>query len=295
MGAETVVHDISRALLEGCHIATYSYIKPGSVHRLRIDSSAPHMMSSCIGITEYIIKAIELGKRVRRGELAATGLNLGKLFGKALREAYRWTSYNPYPDVIVPTITNALILSYVEPDSIVRESGDLKKALSLFIGGTRWSDVKEFMNALNSIGRSKMSDHLRNSGLTYSQALVEEVSLDEAFRILGSRWPGFLASSYRETILFDLVKKAMDYYKKYHDGNNTAIALYLDIIGNRFPGWAKEMINKAFEEGLMASKEGSKILFQLDLKLRKQGYCYDEYVPLLIAVLQLAIYEGMRI
>ncbi len=290
-----MVHEISRALLEGCHIAIYSYIKPGGVHRLRIDPSASYMMSSCIGVTEYIIKAIELGQRVRRGELAATGLDLGKLFGKALREAYRWTSYHPYPDIVVPTITNALILSYVEPDSIIRESGDLRRALSLFIGSTRWRDVREFMNALNSIGRSDMNDHLRNSGLTYSQALVEEVSLDEAFRILGSRWPGFLASCSRETILFDLVKKAMEYYRKYRDGNNTTIALYLNIVGNKLPGWAKEMVDKAFEEGLMASKEGSKILFQLDIKLRKHGVSFEEYISLLVAVLQLAIYEGLRI
>ena len=290
-----MVYEISRALLEGCHIAIYSYIKPGSVHRLRIDPSASHMMSSCIGITEYIIKAIELGQRVRRGELAATGLDLGRLLGKALREAYRWTSYHPYPDIVVPTITNALILSYVEPDSIIRESGDLRRALSLFIGGTRWRDVREFMNALNSIGRSDMNDHLRSSGLTYSQALVEEVSLDEAFRILGSRWPGFLASSPRETILFDLVKKTMEYYRKYRDGNNTAIALYLDIVGNRLPNWAKEEVKKAFEQGLMASKEGSKILFQLDLRIRKQGLGFEEYTPLLAAVMQLAVYEGLRI
>ncbi|RLG83005.1 MAG: hypothetical protein DRO40_06055 [Thermoprotei archaeon] len=290
-----MVYEISRALLEGCHIAIYSYIKPGSVHRLRIDPSASHMMSSCIGITEYIIKAIELGQRVRRGELAATGLDLGRLLGKALREAYRWTSYHPYPDIIIPTITNALILSYVEPDSIIRESGDLRRALSLFIGGTRWRDVREFMNALNSIGRSDMNDHLRSSGLTYSQALVEEVSLDETFRILGSRWPGFLASSPRETILFDLVKKTMEYYRKYRDGNNTAIALYLYIVGNRLPNWAKEEVKKAFEQGLMASKEGSKILFQLDLRIRKQGLGFEEYTPLLAAIMQLAVYEGLRI
>ncbi len=290
-----MVYEVFRALLEGCHLAIYSYIKPGGVHRLRIDPVATHMMSSCLGVSEHIMKAIELGQRVRRGELAATGLDLGRLLGKALREAYRWTSYHPYPDVIVPTITNALILSYVEPDSVIREAGDLRRALSLFIGGTRWRDVREFMNALSSIGREEMNDHLRSSGLTYSQALVEEVSLDEAFRVLGSRWPGFLASCSRETILFDLVKKAMEYYRRYRDGNNAAIALYLDMIGNRLPGWAKEMVDKALEEGLMASKEGSKILFQLDLKLRRHGVSFGEYTSLLVAVLQLAIYEGLRI
>lgn len=290
-----MVYEISRALIEGCHLAIYSYIKPGGIHRLRIDPSASYMMSTCISIIEYAMRVIELGQRVKRGGLAATGLDLGKVLGKALREAYRWTNYHPYPDIIVPTITNALILSYVEPDSIIRESGDLRRALSLFIGGTRWRDVREFMNALSSIGRNDMNDHLRSTGLTYSQALVEETSLDEVFRILGSKWPGFLASSSRETILFDLVKKAIEYYRKYRDGNNTAVALYLSIVLDKLPKWAKDIVDKAFEEGLMASKDGSKLLFQLDLKLRKQGISFENYTPLLVAVLQLAVYEGLRI
>ncbi len=290
-----MVYEIGRAIIEGCHIAVYSSIKPGSIHRLRIDPASTYMMSSCIGVAEHIARAIELGEKVRRGELAAAGLDIGRMLGKALREAYRWTSYHAYPDIIVPSLTNALILSYTEPDSVIRESGNLRKALSLFIGGTRWADVRELMNALQSIGWEEMANHLRSSGITYSQALVEGVSLDEAFRVLGSRWPGFLASCSRETTLFELAKKAMEYYKKHRDANNTAIALYLDMVRAKMPTWALDDIDKAIGEGLMASKEGSKILFQLDLKLRKKGIHFDEYTPLLAAVLQLAVYEGLRV
>ncbi len=290
-----LTHEITRAIVEGCHLAIYSSIKPGSIHRLRLDSSAYYMMSSCLSVIDYVEKAIEIGEKVRRGELAATSVEIGRLVGKALREAYRWTSYHPYPDVVVPSITNALILSYVEPEDVVRESGELRKALEIFIGGSRWRDVRELVNALKSIGADDMVEHMVSSGITYSQALTEGLSLAEAFSVLGSRWPGFLASTPREHVVFDYVKKLIEYYKRYRDGVNSVVALYLDIVKPRLPEWARRDVDKAFSEGLMASREGSKTLFNLDLRLRKQGISFEEYTPLLVATTQLCVYEGLRV
>ena len=86
----------------------------------------------------------------------------------------------------------------------------------------------------------------------------------------------------------------MEYYRRYRDANNAIIALYLDMISPRLPNWAKDMAGKAIEEGLMATKTGSKTLFNMDLRLRKEGYIFDEYIPLLTGVAQLAVYEGLR-
>ncbi len=287
--------EIIRSIIEGCHIAVYSSIKPGTVHRLRLDNTAMYMVSSCIGIIDYLEKAIEMGRRVKKGELAATGLDIGKLIGKALREAYRWTTYHPYPDVIVPSITNALILSYVEPDNVIRQAGELRRALELFIGGSRWRDVRELINALKSIGYNDMVEHLYSTGITYSQALTEGVSLSEAFSVLGSRWPGFLAVSPKEYVVYEYLKQLIEYYQKIRDGENAVIATYLSIIKSKLPTWAIKEVEKAFQEGLMKTKEGGKILFNLDMKLRRQGIEFLEYTPLLIAITQLAVYEGLRL
>ncbi len=290
-----MTHEITRAIIEGCHLAVYSSIKPGCIHRLRLDGKTYYMVSSCLGVVDYIEKAVEIGEKVRRGELAAAGLEIGKLLGKALREAYRWTSYKPYPDIVVPSIVNASVLSYVEPEDIVRESGELRKALELFIGGTRWRDVRELANALKSINAGDMVDHMASAGITYSQALTEGLTLADAFNVLGSRWPGFLAVTPREHIVYDYVKKLMEYYRRYRDGVNSIIAVYLEMIKSKLPKWALEYVEKAFNEGLMASRSGSKLLFELDLKLRKNNIVYDQYIGLLVAVTQLCVYEGLRV
>ncbi len=286
--------EIVRAIIEGTHLAVYSSIKPGGVHRLRLDIEAHALMSSCISVLDYIVKAIELGESVKKGNLAATSINLGNLYARALREAYRWLGRNVRSDVIVPSITNALILSYTEPESVIEEAGNLRKALNIFINGTKWRDVREFINALRSVGEEEKVTHLQDTGITYSQALAEGVNLGEAFNSLSSKWPGFIAVNPRETLVFDMVKKLMEYYRYYKEPNNAIIRLYIDLISPRIPSWAKELFDKAIENKLMATKEGGKLLFEIDLKLRKSGYIYDNYIPLLIAITQLAVYEGLR-
>ncbi|MCD6488366.1 MAG: triphosphoribosyl-dephospho-CoA synthase [Desulfurococcales archaeon] len=288
-----MIANILRSIMEGAHLAIYSSIKPGGVHRLRIDATAYNMMSSCISVMEYIVKAMDIGEKVRRGDLAANSIGLGRLLARAIREAYRWNR-NTYVDIIVPSITNALILSYVEPDSVIRRAGELRRALDIMIGGTRWRDIREFMDALRSIGDSEKIEHLRDTGISYSQAMAQGLSLSDAFNTLASKWPGFLVSTPRDQSSLDYVKTIMEYYRRYRDANNAIIALYLDMISPRLPNWAKDMAGKAIEEGLMATKTGSKTLFNMDLRLRKEGYIFDEYIPLLTGVAQLAVYEGLR-
>ncbi|WFO75418.1 hypothetical protein J4526_00490 [Desulfurococcaceae archaeon MEX13E-LK6-19] len=285
---------ILRSVVEGVHLAVYSSIKPGGIHRLRLDEEAYKMMSSCTSTIEYIMKAIELGERVRRGELAATGINLGGLYAKALREAYRWLGRGVYPDIIIPSLTNALILSYTEVESVLEDLGSVKRARSIFIDGSQWRDVRELMNALKTIGAEQMVTHLQEVGLTYTHALTESTGLTEVFNTLSSKWPGFITVNPRDDTVFNLVRKLMEYNREYSDFNSAIVRLYLEIIKPRLPDWALKYVEEALNHKLMDTREGSKILFNLDLKLRKEGFTYDQYIPLLAAVLQLAVYDGFR-
>lgn len=289
------VYRMLRALLEGCHLGIYSYIKPGGVHRLRLSEAPFNMMSSCIGAIEFIEKALSYGELVRKGSLAAGGIELGKLLSKALRESYIWTNYKVYPDIVIPTVVNALILSHTEPESILRNMSNLRKSLAAFVGGSRWRDVREVINALRAVGREDVVDHASSYGISPAKGFIEEVSLEEFFKVLGSKWPGFLAICSKEDVLYNGVKAALEYYEKYRDANSAAIATYIELVNPRLPEWAKQEAAEALRKGLMTTREGASVLFRLDQRLVKEGFSFDEYVPLLASVMQLAIYEGMRI
>ncbi len=288
-------YTIVKSMLSGVHLAVYSTIKPGALHRLRVESSTEHILSNVISVIDFIVDATDIGEKVRRGDLAATSFELGKFLGKCMREAYRWNMHHVYPDFFIPQIIYTIAISHADPDSVIKDSGKIRRSLGIFLGSRNWREIKYFMDTLRSIHRTDMYEHLTLSGITHVGMIETGVSFHDVFRILGSKWPGFLSLDLNSLDVFEYVKKLLEYYRQYNDANNAVIALYLDMIYPKLPKWAKEKIDEARKEGLMASKEGSKKLFEVDLKLRKHGISYDEYIGLLAVIVGLGIYEGIRL
>ncbi|ADI31197.1 hypothetical protein [Staphylothermus hellenicus] len=285
---------ILKSMIEGVHLSVYAAIKPGAIHRLRLDKRIEYYVSNTIAAINHIIDAIEYGEKIRRGDLAATSLGLGRLLSKGLREAYRWLPNNVYPSFIVPQIIYSLAISHSDIDSIIKDHGKLVRSLDLFISTTSWKEIKYFIDALKGVHREDMYEHLSSAGISHIAGIGEGVSFRDVFRVLGSKWYAFISLDTRESKTYEYVKKLLDYYRKFRDANNAIIALYLEMIMPRLPSWAKPYVEEAFKEGLMASRVGSKKLFELDLKLRKHGVSFNEYVGLLGIITGLAVYEGLR-
>ncbi len=283
-----------KSIVQGVHLAVYSTIKPGGLHRLRLESSIDHIYSNLLSSLEYLVEATKLGERVRRGELAATHLGMGQLLARSLREAYRWNPHHVYPDYIVPEIIYAFALSYAEPDSVIHDYGKIRKALDLVLMNRNWREIKGFIDALKSVHREDMYDHLQRVDVTGITSLRGEASFTDVFRALGSRWPAFRSLDIHEKIVKEYVKKLLEYYQRFGDANNALIMLYLDMVRDKMPEWAHSYIDEAISNGLMASREGSKKLFELDIKLRKNHIGFEEYTGLLAIIAALAVYEGLR-
>ncbi len=285
---------IVKSFMEGVHLAVYSSIKPGCYHRLSLDKDARYLVSSLVSVIDYLDQASMIGEKIRRGELAAPHASWGTLLGKALREAYRWIPDHVFPDIIVPHIMYASVLAYTDVDSIVKDSGKIRRTLNIFLHGTGWRDIKVFIDALRSIHRYDIVDHLRTSGIDHVHALESGMTLEDVFRVLGSKWPGFMSLDTRYTELFDHVKRLIEYNRKYSDPESAVVATYLDLIEKRLPSWAEKMVEEARNNGLMTSREGSKMLFNIDLRLRKEKRLFREYIGLVAIITSLAIYEGLR-
>ncbi|MCD6301245.1 MAG: hypothetical protein J7L82_04160 [Staphylothermus sp.] len=286
---------ILKSMIEGTHLAIYSTIKPGGYHRLMIEPGIDHLLSNTISATDHIIEAIEVGEKIRKGELAATSFNLGQLLARSLREAYRWLPHRVEPSFIIPQIIYSLAISHSDIDSVVNDAGKLKKSLELFLSKRNWREIKYFLESLKSIHRTDMYDHIISAGgISHIMGIEGEISFNDIFRVLGSKWPAFTSLDLREFSIVEYVKKLMEHYRKYQNANNAVIALYLEIIYPKLPSWAKELVDEAIREGLMTGKAGSKKLFELDLKLRKQNVLFHEYTGLLAIITSLAVYEGLR-
>lgn len=285
---------ILKSMIEGVHLSVYATIKPGAIHRLRLDKKIEYYVSNTLSIADFIIEAIKYGEKVRRGDLAATNVGLGRLLAKSLREAYRWLPRNVYPSFIVPQIMYSLAISHSDIDSVIRDSGKLIRSLDLFLSTPSWKEIKSFIDTLRGVRREDMYEHLSSAGISHIAGIEGSISFRDVFRVLGSKWYAFISLDTKENKVLEYVKKLLEYYKKYGDASSAIIALYLEMVKPKLPSWAKPYVEQAFREGLMASKEGSKKLFELDLRLRKHGISYDEYTGLLGIVTGLAVYEGLR-
>jgi len=282
-----------KSILQGMHLAVYSTIKPGGLHRLRLEGGVDQVYSSILSVSDYLLEATSLGVKVRRGELAATHMGFGKLLAKALREAYRWNPKHVYPDYIVPSMVYAFAIAYSEPESIISDYGKVKRGLELVLYSRNWREIKSFIDSLRSVHREDMYQHLTMTGYTGLGAIRGEASFHDIFSTLASKWPGYRSLDLREGIS-RYVKKLLEYYHEYNDANNALIKLYIDLVIPRMPEWARRELEEAVSEGLMLTKEGSKKLFNIDLKLRREGVGFEEYTAFLGVVAGLAVYEGFR-
>lgn len=285
---------IVKSIIQGAHLAIYSSIKPGSHHKLKLDPEIDILMSNLYSAIDFLVEAVEAGERIRRGELAVTGLELGNMLSKALRESYRWNGGRVYPSIIVPEIIYSIALSHSDIDSVLSESGKLRKSLELVLSISRWSDIKRFLEALKAVEREDMFRHLESAGVTQLSGVEGQVNYHEVFRVLGSRWYGFLSLDTYEYRVIDYVKELLNYYKKYGNAENAIIALYLNIIRDKIPDYAKKLVDEAFQNNLMLSRDGAKKLYELDNLFRKNNIVFNEYTGLLAIVASLAVFEGLR-
>ena len=281
-------------MIEGVHLAVYSSIKPGCIHRLRLDRLAQKIVSNTISVIEHIIEAIDYGKKVRHGEIALTGVNIGRLLAKALRESYRWNGGEVYPSTIIPQIIYSLALGHANIDTFLRESGKVKQSLNNILGISKWSEIRQLLDALKSVHRNDMYEHLESAGITQLSGIEGGVSFAEIFRVLGSRWPAFTSLDMIDYRVPEYVKKMFEYYKLYGSAEYAVVALYLDLIVDKAPQWARKDIEEIIKSRALATREGAKKLFEIDTRMRREGVSFNDYVGLLAIVSALAVYDGLR-
>jgi len=282
-------------MIEGVYLAVYSSVKPGCYHRFRLDDNGFSVVSSTLSIIDYINKALEYGDKARRGEIALSSVGVGQLVAKALREAYRWLGERVYPSTIIPQLVYALALGHSNAESFTEDLGKIRNSLSIILSINKWSEVKQILEALKSIRKNDMYEHVVSAGVTPLTGIEGSTSLAEVFRVLSSRWPAFTALDLSEYRMPDYVKKLLEYRKHYSNPETAITALYLDLVKHKMPEWAVKEIEDVVKTTGLDSRESFKKLLEIDGKLRRSGVVFDDYVGLLAMITALAIIDGFRI
>jgi hypothetical protein len=285
--------NIAKTLIHGAVVGLNAYIKPGGIHRYSPGTLFDEVLCNLIFITGNVADAIELGDKVRRGELAASSIGYKKLLVDPLKEVFR-TCNIVHPQFIVPLIIGGVVLGISGVESILEESSKFKRALELIMLNGAWSDIKNFIDALRTIGRHDMYDHLKESSYVDIAILKTSVNLNEICKALGSRWKGFLIIEIHEGMLFTYLKRLQEIYKSERSLYHSIIKLYMELIKPYIPSTLIERVKNAELCGYMKTQECAKIMYELELLFRKSKLVFNDISEVVILIAAFGSFEGLK-
>jgi len=285
--------NIAKDLIEGAVIGLNAYIKPGGVHRYAPGVLFDEILCNLISIIDSLAEAVDIGSRVRRGELAASSIGYRKLIADPLKEVFR-TCSSVHPQYVVPLVVGGAALGLSGVESILEESSKFKKALELIVTGGSWSDIKYFVETLKTIGRQDMYDHLRDSGYADIAILKTATNLNEVCKILGSKWKGFLVIEIHEGPLFTYLKRLQEIYRSEKKLSHSVIALYMELVKPHLPPSLIDKAKSAESCGYMKSTECAKIMYELDLTLRKSKLVFNDISEVVTLIAAFGSFEGFK-
>lgn len=285
--------NIAKTIVRGAVIGLNAYVKPGGLHRLSPVKLFDEVLCNILSSMEHLVEAYDLGEQVRKGEIAATGIDYSKVYSGILREAFR-TCGTVHPQYVVPLSVYALVLGLSGVESVIEESTKFKKALDTVNAVSKWSDLKQFIELLKTIGRSDMFEHLQSLGYTQLTLLKSGVSFNDLFRVLGSKWRGFTLIESREGAVFGYLKKLMDYHKNYKAQDLAIIAFYMDLVRPNIPQQFQERIQSVESCKYMATAECAKQMYELDMLFRKNKLLFEWASEITVLITALGAYEGLK-
>lgn len=291
MGIEMKEHiQIAKDLVKGALLGLNTYIKPGGLHRLIPNRVVDEIACNLIVSFDHIVESIKLGEMIREGEISATGVDYGRVYASALRDLYRECN-STHPQYVIPLMVLGFSIKLAEVESIIQESSKFKRALETINAVNKWGDLKQFIETLKTIGREDMYNHLQSTGYTQIALLKSGISFNDLFRVLSSKWRGFLLIDSRETALFSYLKRIVDLNKEYKNPESALIAFYTELIRTHIPSSLQDKVKKIEECKYSTTAECLKNMYELDTHLRKSGYSFDWASEITILISALNSFE----
>ncbi|MEM1627966.1 MAG: hypothetical protein QXP02_00010 [Desulfurococcaceae archaeon] len=284
---------IARQLIHGAIKGLNAYIKPGGLHRIKPKRVFDEIICNLITTLDSVVEGIELGDKIRKGELSLAGLDQGKLLSKAIREIYRNCNV-VHPQYVIPLIVGGIAIGLSNAENILEDWGKLKKAMDMICSINRWNELKQLIETLRAVGRVDMYEHLQSTGISQITIIRMGASFDDLYRVLSSKWPGFSVIESRENILYNNIKRLVDINREYQSLNHSIIALYMEMIESRVPVNLKNKLHEVRKYKYMQTAEGVKMLYELDILFKKNGISFEDVTEVITMLSAYASFEGLK-
>lgn len=282
----------AKTLVRGAITGLNAYIKPGGLHRLAPLRVFDEVTCNLVVLVDHIAEAILTGERVRKGEIASTGVDYGRLFSSALKDAFR-SCGTVHPQYVVPLLAIGVSIGLSGVESILDESAKFKKAIETINSVSKWGDIKQFIDVLKVVNRDDMYEHLQSLGYTQLALLRSGITFNDLYRALSSRWRGFSVVDAREGAVFTYLKELNDLYKEYKSLASTSVALYMELVKPHLPQQFKGKVDEA-KNCKYTTPECAKLMYELDLLFRRNKLVFEWASEIVVLTSSLGSFEGLK-
>ncbi len=165
-------------------------VKPGTVHRLRLDPDYEVRLAEVTVVSRYLDEAYERGRMLAAGRVDARSLGLGRLFSQAVRDVFEFTEEKPLAGLAFAALGASVVVGYSSETG--REVADeFKRLARLLVYGTGSEDTLAFLDGLEAIGYADALLELDKAGISRRLISLEDLPLGEVLEKIQSVDTGF--------------------------------------------------------------------------------------------------------
>ncbi len=180
---EEEVIRLSRLLL----LTLSTPIKPGTIHRLRLDNIFEQALEEAVYIISHAEDAYRRGVELRRGERSLHSLGIGKVIQSSLARAFEHLERRPLVGLHVAVHTSALLLGY--------GGGEGYRSLLDGVKMLYRIGSDDVIAVINGMEASSLGDEVRfldSKGITRRSITLQGTSLGDFYEVMSILDTGFL-------------------------------------------------------------------------------------------------------
>lgn len=276
---------VLRKVVGSVHLAAYSYIKPGAMHRYSSGPQPYNYVHIALSLSNEVYRLAVDVDRACRGEIGLPDIRLGQTLSRSLREGLVSLGVLAPLDMVLSIIFSALALSHGYSRKEQKPSGYLK-ALYDVLSATTIRDTLEFYDTLRRMGYSEV-EYLELQGYTRGYIEVEGYRLIDIIRPLSSKHKLFNYVQPHNRFIVDVAETIIEDYEAGKDLNNAVVRGYIELL-RREENSLAERLEEALRLKLTRTRDGLRLLYNLDQELRKSGRSFDGLIPVLVLTVSIA-------
>ncbi len=280
--SEDLVSSILRDYIRSLHLAVYSYLKPGSLHRFAPTGECEVLFECCSIIVPQLSSIIRKSLMIGRGGATIPSIEVGNAIAEALREA-RLVAHTVPHHVVTASIIMVSSVAYAHSQKRPPDLSTIRSSQIQILRGSTWRDAANFIRALQTYCPEVQST-LDDLELSEHRIEYEDMNLEDVLSILSTKIKPYYYLLERSA---QPLRAAEVFGKEYEisgDAFKSAIVTYLELLAEECE--FREIVDFITHlDRRLPLRSLNKELYRLDQELRRRGVMYHHLiVPLFMGI-----------